>query len=143
MSEKRETVLAVHGNADGYWLSYLQPSVNFSVFEKEAELGRMSTSMLWVFVDEHPDSINDSLLAVAVPGTAAQTTWIDVPADYHNGACGFGFADGHAEIHKWLDPRSRFAIKYNGYLYQNFTPHVQPNNLDQWWMGLRTSVPAG
>ncbi len=134
---------AVGRNADGYWLDYLQPSVHFAVFEKEAELGRMSTSMLWVFVDEHPDSINDSLLAVAVPGTAAQTTWIDVPADYHNGACGFGFADGHAEIHKWLDPRSRFAIKYNGYLYQNFTPHLQPNNLDQWWIGLRTSVPAG
>jgi prepilin-type processing-associated H-X9-DG protein len=27
-----------------------------------------------------------------------------MPANYHNGACGFSFADGHAEIKKWKDP---------------------------------------
>jgi prepilin-type processing-associated H-X9-DG protein len=27
---------------------------------------------------------------------------IDMPASFHNGACGFSFADGHSEIHKWL-----------------------------------------
>ena len=50
----------------------------------------------WVFMDEHPDSINDA-------GNFAphQTSWVDVPATYHNGACGVAFADGHAEIHKW------------------------------------------
>jgi prepilin-type processing-associated H-X9-DG protein len=30
--------------------------------------------------------------------------WGNMPANYHNGACGFSFADGHAEIRKWLDP---------------------------------------
>ncbi|MGB1520827.1 MAG: hypothetical protein ACPHDL_11920, partial [Limisphaerales bacterium] len=25
-------------------------------------------------------------------------------ANYHNGACGFSFADGHSEIKKWQDP---------------------------------------
>jgi prepilin-type N-terminal cleavage/methylation domain-containing protein/prepilin-type processing-associated H-X9-DG protein len=133
---------AVGCDVDGYWLNYLQPNLNFVAFHKEADLGSMSSSMLWVFVDEHPDSINDSTLAVAIAGTMAETTWIDVPADYHNGACGFGFADGHAEIHKWLDPRSRFAVRYTGYLYQNFTPHPQANNPDIAWMGLRTSVVA-
>ena len=47
-------------------------------------------------LDEHPDSINDSLFAVPMTGTA----WVDVPASYHNGACGFCFADGHAESRK-------------------------------------------
>lgn len=50
----------------------------------------------WVFVDEHPDSINDAGFF-----SPHQTQWVDVPATYHNGACGFSFADGHAEIHKW------------------------------------------
>lgn len=50
----------------------------------------------WVFVDEHPDSINDAGFF-----NPHQTQWVDVPATYHNGACGFSFADGHAEIHKW------------------------------------------
>jgi prepilin-type processing-associated H-X9-DG protein len=51
----------------------------------------------FVFVDEHPDSINDG--AFYAPQSKSQ--FVDVPATYHNKACGFSFADGHAEIHKW------------------------------------------
>jgi prepilin-type N-terminal cleavage/methylation domain-containing protein/prepilin-type processing-associated H-X9-DG protein len=52
----------------------------------------------WLFIDEHPDSINDGYF-INVPSTASG--WQDVPASYHNGACGFSFADGHSEIKKW------------------------------------------
>ena len=52
----------------------------------------------WAFVDEHPDSINDA--GFFPPQTATQIT--DVPATYHNRACGFACTDGHAEIHKWI-----------------------------------------
>jgi prepilin-type N-terminal cleavage/methylation domain-containing protein/prepilin-type processing-associated H-X9-DG protein len=51
----------------------------------------------FVFLDEHPDSINDG--AFFAPQGVAQ--FVDIPATYHNLACGFSFADGHAEIHKW------------------------------------------
>ncbi|HNQ87862.1 MAG TPA: type II secretion system protein [Verrucomicrobiota bacterium] len=51
-----------------------------------------------VFLDEHPDSINDAGW-FAPQGKAA---WTDQPATYHNGASGFAFADGHSEIHKWV-----------------------------------------
>jgi prepilin-type N-terminal cleavage/methylation domain-containing protein/prepilin-type processing-associated H-X9-DG protein len=60
-----------------------------------------SSSRIWVLCDEHPDSINDGLLAIPMTGTNA--VWWDNPASYHNGACGFSFQDGHAEIRKWLD----------------------------------------
>jgi prepilin-type N-terminal cleavage/methylation domain-containing protein/prepilin-type processing-associated H-X9-DG protein len=60
-----------------------------------------SPANIWVLVDEHPDSINDGLLAIPMTGTNA--TWWDNPASYHNGACGFSFQDGHAEIKKWRD----------------------------------------
>lgn len=50
----------------------------------------------WVYVDEHPDSINDAGFF-----NPAATAFIDVPATYHNSAAGFAFADGHSEIHKW------------------------------------------
>ena len=50
----------------------------------------------WVFLDEHPDSINDA--GFFNPNL---WSWIDVPATYHAGAAGFSFADGHSEIHKW------------------------------------------
>jgi prepilin-type N-terminal cleavage/methylation domain-containing protein/prepilin-type processing-associated H-X9-DG protein len=56
---------------------------------------------LWVFVDEHPNSINDSTLAVECQKTGTSGSLIDVPASFHNGGAGFSFADGHAELHYW------------------------------------------
>jgi prepilin-type N-terminal cleavage/methylation domain-containing protein/prepilin-type processing-associated H-X9-DG protein len=50
----------------------------------------------WVFLDEHPDSINDAGFF-----NPYATEWVDMPASYHNNAAGFAFADGHSEIHKW------------------------------------------
>jgi prepilin-type N-terminal cleavage/methylation domain-containing protein/prepilin-type processing-associated H-X9-DG protein len=55
----------------------------------------------WVYVDEHPDRINDAgIVPPHIPNTG--TPIIDLPANYHNGACGFAFADGHSEVHKWV-----------------------------------------
>jgi prepilin-type N-terminal cleavage/methylation domain-containing protein/prepilin-type processing-associated H-X9-DG protein len=50
----------------------------------------------WVYVDEHPCSINDAGLF-----NPYVSSWVDQPASYHSGAAGFAFADGHSEIHKW------------------------------------------
>jgi len=65
-------------------------------------------SMVWVTVDEHPDSINDGFF---VCDNASQ--WGDLPASYHNGACGFSFADGHAEIKKWLSRTSKYPVRFS------------------------------
>jgi prepilin-type processing-associated H-X9-DG protein len=63
---------------------------------------------IFVLVDEHPDSINDGIYIVAGSGDLASIysgarVWRDMPANYHNRACGFSFADGHAEIKRWLN----------------------------------------
>jgi prepilin-type N-terminal cleavage/methylation domain-containing protein/prepilin-type processing-associated H-X9-DG protein len=70
-----------------------------------------SPSNMYVFIDEHPGSINDAFFVCTFnaggasptdyPRTSNGAQWGDVPAFYHNKACGFGFADGHSEIHKW------------------------------------------
>jgi len=57
----------------------------------------LSPSRTWVLMDEHPDSINDGRFSL----DPALDQWIDLPASYHNGACGFAFADGHSQIKKW------------------------------------------
>jgi prepilin-type N-terminal cleavage/methylation domain-containing protein/prepilin-type processing-associated H-X9-DG protein len=63
----------------------------------------------WVVLDECPDSINDGFFAVRMqPDTTAK--WTDVPASTHNGAGSFSFADGHAEIKKWLDKNSKAPV---------------------------------
>jgi prepilin-type N-terminal cleavage/methylation domain-containing protein/prepilin-type processing-associated H-X9-DG protein len=128
------------GNEVGQWTKDVANNGVYAQFIKDSDFAVLSPAMLWVLVDEHPDSINDCGLGFQMPQTMAETGWVDFPADYHNGACGFGFADGHAEIHKWLDPRSLFPIKYTGYLAAGAHPLPQPNNQDIWWMALRTSA---
>ena len=39
--------------------------------------------------------------SVDAPPKTHSRTWGDAPAAYHNAACGYSFADGHSEIHKW------------------------------------------
>ena len=66
----------------------------------------------WVFNEEHPDSINDGIQYT--PTTDGENTeWGDIPASYHNGACNFAFADGHSEIHKWINPNTDHVIVGN------------------------------
>lgn len=66
-------------------------------------------AMIYVVLDEHPDSINDGYYLTDPSPTAS--TWGDVPASYHNGAAGFSFADGHSEIKKWAYNSTKLAVK--------------------------------
>ncbi len=63
-------------------------------------------SMTWVTLDEHPDSNNDGFFTVPL----LPNQWGDLPGSLHNGACGFSFADGHAEVHKWLSATSKYSV---------------------------------
>ncbi len=53
--------------------------------------------MLWVLVDEDVSGLNDGAFAFRMD----TPKWIDIPGTYHAGGCGFAFADGHSETHKW------------------------------------------
>jgi prepilin-type N-terminal cleavage/methylation domain-containing protein len=71
-------------------------------FVKLASIPQPST--IYVFLDEHPDSINDGYFDDGTQGSPSDpTSWTDsdTPASYHNGAGGFSFSDAHSEIHKW------------------------------------------
>ena len=57
-------------------------------------------SMVFVFLDESPQTINDGWYIFCNNGPNGDR-WSDLPASYHNAACGFSFADGHSEIKRW------------------------------------------
>ena len=59
-----------------------------------------SPAQIFVFVEEHSDSINDGYFLNKV----YSREWIDLPASHHNGSGVFSFADGHSEIHRWRSP---------------------------------------
>jgi prepilin-type processing-associated H-X9-DG protein len=93
------------GNAEtGPWDAIYQH------YTKSTQFIYPGPAQTWVFVDEHPDSMNDAGFF-----NPRGYIWVDMPAAYHNGACGFAFADGHSEIHKWKGsltrPRER-EVKY-------------------------------
>ena len=67
---------------------------------------------IFVFLDEHPDSINDGWMVFCSGANPAERSdWSDLPASYHNGAGGFSFADGHSEIKKWAVASTKRPVK--------------------------------
>ncbi len=82
-------------------------SKKYKVFYKYSDITVPSPAQCWVMLDEHPDSMNAGGFANMMVESSAAARIIDFPASYHNGAAGVSFADGHAEIHKWIDPRTK------------------------------------
>ena len=117
----------------GVWLPYPK----YRVFQKYSDIIDPSPAKLFVLLDEHPDGINAGGYAnmMIEPGQEGSARIIDYPASYHNGACGISFADGHAEIKKWLDPRTKEPVRN-----RNMNLNVgSPNNRDMVWLSERTS----
>ena len=108
------------------------------MYLKQSDFVDPGPSQTWVFVDEREDSINDGFWVTSMPGypDLKSTRMVDYPASYHNGAADLSFADGHAEIHKWKDPRTVIALKKNGSIPLNIP---SPNNQDVKWVQDRTT----
>ena len=124
----------------GGWLmpsSYNEAQKKYKVFIKEGDLGAPGPSNVYVLLDEHPDGINAGGYANMMVESPAAARMIDFPASYHNGAAGISFADGHAEIRKWVDPRTKAPVRYNSNLALNV---AQPNNRDIQWLADRTTI---
>jgi prepilin-type N-terminal cleavage/methylation domain-containing protein/prepilin-type processing-associated H-X9-DG protein len=91
---------------------------------------------LWVMIDESPDSVNDGAFAVKMDPYGG--VWQDGPSTLHNGGCGFTFGDGHSEIKKWKDPRTRgMKVSYTTPYHYGW---VQLDNQDIKWVQDRTTA---
>jgi len=66
-------------------------------------------SHIFVFLDEHPDSIDDGYFL----NQATKHEWHDLPASYHDGAAAFSFADGHALMRRWVVASTKAPAKPN------------------------------
>ena len=93
------------------------------------------SSRTFVFVDEHPQSMNDGGFAIRGVDPAMPATWgiVDFPAVYHNKASSFSFGDGHAESKRWADGTTTRLINYDGpQITGPFT--ALPGNPDSLWL---------
>jgi len=110
-------------------------------YGRSADMVSPTPSLLWVFADEHPDSINDAMLAVQMSLSGPFATIIDYPASYHNGAGGFAFADGHAEIHKWIGRTIQPPLVYSGSPPSEHSNPCGDSAPDVMWLQKHTSAP--
>lgn len=122
----------VGGNIDdGGWSWWGRRDMR--LYLKLTDMADPGPSQTFVLLDEREDSINDGFWVLSMDGypNIAQTKIVDYPASYHNGAGGISFADGHSEIRKWVDGRTRPLLKANGTIPLNVS---SPNNRDMFWL---------
>ncbi|HTV61174.1 MAG TPA: prepilin-type N-terminal cleavage/methylation domain-containing protein [Verrucomicrobiae bacterium] len=96
----------------------------WATYGKLSSMTAPGPSMLWVLVDENAAGLNDAAFAFGMENAE----WIDAPGSYHNGGCGFAFADAHSELHHWI---------------QTPEPESDANETDWGWMQQRTSAKVG
>jgi prepilin-type processing-associated H-X9-DG protein len=91
-------------------------------------------NMIFVFMEEHPDSINDGYFL----NKHRSMQWLDLPASFHNGAANLTFADGHAESHTWLSSSTRPPARPDA---ANLPFEIPPQErVDYDWLMARTSI---
>jgi len=135
-AERREHPASKHMGppnlpVNGPWLNNQHDHLRDSpwiTYGKYSTIRAPGPSALWVLVDEDVNGLNDAAFAFGM----VSAVWIDAPGTYHNGGCGFAFADGHSESHQWRSTAEKIG---------HTTPVAGDDDLQDWlWMRERTSA---
>jgi prepilin-type N-terminal cleavage/methylation domain-containing protein/prepilin-type processing-associated H-X9-DG protein len=105
----------------------------YRVYYHMSDLQTPGPAMTFVFVDEPMDRINDGFFVtdmLTYPGTTEDIC--DYPAQYHNGAASFSFADGHSSLKKWSTAQLLQPPKYNKTV--GYPTPLPAFNSDVYWL---------
>ena len=105
----RNFSLSAYMNGGGYGQPLRTPPAPFNdptipIYTHAGTLGKPSN--LITFMHEDSNTIDDGTFnpTIGPPGTAANSNNIgNRPAAMHGGATSFSFADGHSELHRWVN----------------------------------------
>jgi prepilin-type N-terminal cleavage/methylation domain-containing protein/prepilin-type processing-associated H-X9-DG protein len=100
---------------------------------KATDIHNPGPSDIYVFLDEHPDSLDDGIFYTP---NRVWGSLVELPGCQHAGACGLAFADGHAEIHKWRGKFSNLPVRY----VYTIGVAVPLNDPDMIWLESHTPV---
>jgi hypothetical protein len=103
---------------------------NYKQFNKTTDINKPSD--MWLFIDEHPDGINDAFF-ISGGVNPNGGTWGDWPAAYHGGACGFSFADAHSETHKWKAFGGLLKVYLGKTINNQSVPSQNATKIDGTW----------
>jgi prepilin-type processing-associated H-X9-DG protein len=88
---------------------------------KLSQIADPPPSRTWVFIDEHPLSIDDGVFLIA-RSTGDWCKWSSYRGDQHNNGANLSFTDGHVEHYRW---RCRRKFAPNAY---DWTPTINADD---------------
>jgi prepilin-type N-terminal cleavage/methylation domain-containing protein/prepilin-type processing-associated H-X9-DG protein len=117
--------------------SVANPNEGWRTYFRGSDLTCPTPQNAFIFADESMASLNDGWLEMDL----VDPSCIDIPANYHDSGCGISFADGHAEIHKWMWPGTATSGLRNApYVYGDGYPSYEywgSSGSDPDWLWLR------
>jgi len=125
------------GNKPTYAQNY--PGRAYYSPAKISECATPGPAMTFVILDEHPDSINDSVFMFDAGNSPGSAYWRDLPSSQHYGGGGnISFMDGHSEIKKWRQLEATgCAATVQPVKFDAWVNHPCRNSVDWLWMNDR------
>jgi prepilin-type N-terminal cleavage/methylation domain-containing protein/prepilin-type processing-associated H-X9-DG protein len=117
----------------------------FRIFSKTTELTAPGPAKTFVFIDMRTEEVNYGDFAtdmagypINIPINTSVYAFYDFPGIFHNFGASVSFADGRAEIRRWVDPRTGPPI--SGLAFDS-PPFASPRNVDVGWLQARATSP--
>ena len=102
-------------------------------YAKTSDFVQPGPGETFTFIEEDTYSINDGHLGCMAPNPQSSYKMIDWPSTLHAMSGPIAFADGHVEMHRWTDSRTKV---YKG----NVAAAIQMGNSDLDWLAKHTTA---
>jgi prepilin-type N-terminal cleavage/methylation domain-containing protein len=131
----------IRNNEDSVWP--YKPAIDSVIYLRLSDMRKCPAARAFVFADEQGDALNDAVIYISL--SLNDGGWEDLPASYHIQAGCFAFADGHSEIHKWLNPGTCVPVRFVswGVASGDANAAIPKDPRDIYWMEQHLGEPAG
>ena len=114
------------------YVSPLSTNGSYHAYWKLAAVNAAGADNRFVFTDVNPANICTPAFGVDM----TLTTWIHYPSAMHNRRGVLAFADGHVEVHRWLNPLTMPQLGSGSFIGHGYSAS---GNVDLAWIAERTT----
>jgi len=105
-------------------------------FYGDEDIAPHGASRLYLFIDEHEFTIHSTAFFMPEQLTSENALWDALPTSRHGRQGTLSFADGHVELHRWLEATTTPKTEH---LLSFFSAFPAENSRDWIWLMERTS----
>ena len=116
-------------------------------WHRTTQINSPGPSQALAFIDEHEKSIQQSAFGINAPNKwllfgSSQNTWISFPSLRHGGAGTVSFADGHAELWRWLEKTTQTPSQGTTWLVLQPGAGTVDRDLNRMFGGVPATIPV-